>query len=154
MSKKITNIHNPPFKNEVKIRYHLDSNWAVMRKTPYVNDEIHGLERWWYESGSKAEESMWKDGKEQGLETYWYENGQKRHEEICRSDKQHGVATSWREDGKKESEAYFIRGQEYAKMEWNEEGSVLAALFSPPTLIGRPKPNTNTNPNPKSRKTK
>jgi len=32
-----------------------------MYETPYVNNKIHGLYKWWYNNGKKCEENLFKN---------------------------------------------------------------------------------------------
>ncbi len=94
-------------------------------KIPYVNGVKHGAETWWNEDGKKWLEEMWRDGKEHGTETGWNESGMKRWEVTWIHGKQHGVGSQRYESGQKEWEKYCIAGEEYARIEWDEEGNVI-----------------------------
>ncbi len=152
MSTKIDKSQNPHPQNRVEIKRY--SSGEIESKTPYVEDEkhgaetwwyaggtkergmiwrdgnLHGSERWWYERGDKAGEDMWRDGKEHGVKTGWSESGSKYWEQTWRGGNLHGVETVWYENGMKAKEIYYITITEYARIEWNKEGSVIIAKFS------------------------
>ncbi len=71
-----------------------------------------------------------------GPETWWYDNGKKEIETMWRNELKYGVRTWWYEGGRKKMEAYYTQGKECARLLWNEEGNVTAAVF----------PNPNQNP--------
>ncbi len=41
------------------------------------------------------------------------------------SGKKHGAMTWWWDDDKKRQEAYYIAGEDYARIEWRDNGSVI-----------------------------
>ena len=46
------------------------------REQHYVNGELHGMERSWYDNGQLSEvQQIWENGKRYGLERAWHRNG-------------------------------------------------------------------------------
>ncbi len=121
------------------------------------NDEEHGMETWWYKNAGKRKEvaRTWSDGwyesgtkeyqiREHGVQTWWYKDGTKQSETIFAAGELHGIHTRWHENGRKESERYHLNLQEYAAVEWDEEGNVTEIDFLTPTTktIVKPKKST------------
>ncbi len=113
------------------IRY---KNGKIKSKTPIVNDKIHGIVEWWYESGTKMWEAAWVAGKHHGKYTDWEDNEQKNWETTWRDGKEHGVETCWNPVGK-QKEVYRIHGEKYAQIGWDKEGNVTIANFPRSSII-------------------
>ncbi len=94
----------------------------------WVDGKQHGAMGWWREDGSKQWEETWVNGKKHGLETHWYEKS-----------------------GLKRSEEYFVNNALYARIEWDEKGTMAKVKFPPraPTTTTTTT-TTTTNLNPKT----
>ena len=99
---------NPLFKNEFN-----------------KDNEKHGIETWWYESGTKEYEINYKAGEKDGLETQWYENGQKQSEINYKDGKSEGLVKWWHDDGSKYVEVNFKNGERHGKRTFFDENGVV-----------------------------
>jgi antitoxin component YwqK of YwqJK toxin-antitoxin module len=112
----------------------------------YKGDNIHGLEREWYENGQKKVEVYWNDGlivtasswlpdgskcpltnikDGNGLSVTYHENGKKEWETHYRDGKQHGLNTQWLLNGQKWTEDNYKDGKRHGPFtRWDEEGKV------------------------------
>ena len=77
----------------------------------------------YFENGQKESESNYKDEELDGLETWWYENGQKKSGGTFKDGD--GLETWWYENGQKESEVTYKDGEIISEKWWNEDGSVM-----------------------------
>ncbi len=98
-------------------------------QTMFKGTKQHGLDSIWREDGSKWYEEMWRDGKEHGVSTNWNKDGRKSSQGIRTDGRKHGVSTGWWNDGTKKKEIYHIRGEVYARMEWDEGGNAIQVKF-------------------------
>ncbi len=101
----------------------------------------------WREDGTKWWTTLWKLDDRHAVETAWNDDGLKLSEIMWRDGEQHGVSTWWYESGGKWGEAHFFFGEEYARIEWNEKGTMAKVKFPPRDPI-------KTSPNPKDQSTK
>jgi len=60
-------------KVEWKNQYRPDGSVSV--ETPYVNGQIHGVQKWYYESGELLQETPFFDGQEHGLQKRYHKDG-------------------------------------------------------------------------------
>uniref|UniRef100_UPI0025A94644 toxin-antitoxin system YwqK family antitoxin n=1 Tax=Helicobacter bilis TaxID=37372 RepID=UPI0025A94644 len=68
---------------------------------PYKNDEIEGIEKWYYENGNLSREVPYKNNKREGIEKwYHYENGNLALEASVLNDILHGDIKLYTKDGK------------------------------------------------------
>ncbi len=148
MNKNTYNSLTPPSPNRIGKEYH--PNGKLLSKTHYVNGNKHGMDTVWCEYGTKRTETKWRDGKQHGLETWWRADGQKTREEMQKDGKWHGVWTHWYANDQKKYEAYYLRGEEKARINYDENNNVTAALFPPPTTSTT---TTSTNPKIQTHKT-
>ncbi len=114
------------------------------------NGKTHGMEEWWVEDGSKWREAMWRSGKRHGVETEWWDSGQKQGEKMWMDGKEHGLQAGWYESGDKAWEIYRSFGEEYASIEWDENGGVTKPNF-PHSDQQTPNPILTTEQNSKSK---
>ncbi len=105
MRKKINKTPNEPLKNGTEITRH--SNGSVRYKIPYVNGKRHGVQTLWYDDGRKWSQSWWNKGNNHGMYTYWSPLGVKQ------------------------IEAYYLHGQQPARIQWSARGYVV--LQDPPS---------------------
>ncbi len=94
------------------------------RKAMWRDGKKHGLMIMWHEGGHKRSEIIWRADKQQGTETWWDKSGNKSLEATRRNDKHHGIQTTWYENGDKQWEIYYIEGNEYATISWDERGVI------------------------------
>ena len=85
---------------------------------PVFDDKIHGLTRWWCDSGTLLEEILYIDGKRHGLEQHWYENGTLRAEIPYVDGKRHGLARAWYANGTLWMEIQHVDGKRHGIARW------------------------------------
>jgi|LakMenEpi03Aug12_release.lakeMendotaPanAssembly.Ray.scaffolds.fasta_scaffold806557_1 antitoxin component YwqK of YwqJK toxin-antitoxin module len=99
-----------PIKTSCKIEHYNSKNVLVERYT-----EIDGLRdgkyEKWYDSGVKALERNYKNGKKEGLEQRWYENGQQLSGSYYKDGKRDGICRSWCQNGELFDEFPFKDGK-------------------------------------------
>ncbi len=117
-----------------KIKTTRYDNGEVMSKTPYARGKKHGLRIEWYDSGKKGREEMWKEDKIHGMTRCWWQNGSKWQERTWGNGQEHGLRIEWYENGQKREEIYHLRGEEYARISWDEEGNITEINFPNSTL--------------------
>jgi antitoxin component YwqK of YwqJK toxin-antitoxin module len=71
-----------------------------------------GLETWWYESGKKKSEVLFKNGKEEGVYKEWHESRRKKSRRHYKNGKENGIRKEWDDNGKLILEGKFIDGVE------------------------------------------
>jgi antitoxin component YwqK of YwqJK toxin-antitoxin module len=80
-------------------RGHYD-NGQIMFETPWVNDQKHGIARYWHENGQLWWEIPYVNGQEHGIQKRWHSNGQLEYEIPWVNGQQHGIEKFWKEDSK------------------------------------------------------
>ncbi len=123
-------MNNPStksIKSTVKTKYH--PNGIIESKTSYVKRINHGVDIGWYSNGQKWYEQIHKQSKKYGSQKWWHVTGAKMWEETCVEGESHGVAREGDEYGNKLVEVYYLQGREYARIDWDEEGSVIKSDF-------------------------
>lgn len=100
-------------------------NW----QTSFKGRQKHGLNIIWRKDGSRWLEEMYKDDKQHGHETRWYRGGMKHYITIWGDNQKHGVETEWHTDGNKNVEIYYVQGNKYAQIYWDEKGNVTETNF-------------------------
>lgn len=76
-------------------------------KQTWKDDQLNGLQQWWYSNGQIQMERTWKDGKRDKLEQWWDYNGQKIIEQTWKN----GL-----ED--KSKRRRWVRGENGPLVEW------------------------------------
>lgn len=85
-------------------------NGAREAEVTFVHGLRHGLEREWYDDGTKKRERSWANGKRHGPSRAWYPNGQLEAEGSFLNDNLHGLDVGWNEDGTKKCEHTYRNG--------------------------------------------
>jgi len=57
----------------MRLRY---ANDQLHRETPYLNQQEHGVEKWYYEDGQLSSETRWVNGKRHGVDKMYCIDGQ------------------------------------------------------------------------------
>ena len=95
----------------------------------YVNGEVDGLHRSWYENGQLKLERNYTDGELNGLLKVWYENGQLKIEMNYKDDKFDGLTKTWYENGQLEFERNYTDGELNGLLKWwNENGQLISKV--------------------------
>jgi hypothetical protein len=88
----------------------------------YVN---HGQAVAWYETGQKAGEMAFHDGRPQGEQRLWHENGKKKLTGRWEDGQAVGQWTEWYENGQMMSEGSFVDGQKHGVWRFfNDDGGL------------------------------
>ncbi len=119
---------------EYKIDIKRYTNGRIEYKTIYANNIKHGVQTAKRRGGTKAWDVTWVKGNMRGMETWWWESGQKSWAVARVDNKMHGVETEWYKNGRKKKEVYFLLNAKYARLEWNEKGTLLKIDFPNPGI--------------------
>jgi antitoxin component YwqK of YwqJK toxin-antitoxin module len=60
---------------EVKWKREYHSNGQLNWETPYVNEQVHGIQRYWHFNGQLAWETSWVNNQRHGVARFWYSEG-------------------------------------------------------------------------------
>ncbi len=85
-------------------------NGQMRLRTSYLHGKEHGVHTEWYPSGKKKEEVAWVDGRGQGTFMAWYETGQPKERSDNRDGKYVGRRTQWFSNGAVRSELDYDNG--------------------------------------------
>lgn len=95
----------------------------------------------WYESGSKAAETEYKNNKENGLWRVWYENGNLKEEINYKTGKINGTSRNWNEDGELTGECNYKDGLEdgrcYEKYTMNPQIFIYDGIYKNGIKVGK-----------------
>jgi hypothetical protein len=92
--------------------------------TPDGDYVKHGRAVAWYESGQKAGEMFFEQGKPHGTQLVWHENGRKKARGLWQSGLASGKWTEWDDTGRVISEGQMVSGQKHgAWYEWDADAN-------------------------------
>jgi len=103
--------------------YYCDGD-KLLRVFPYINGEVNGVAKWYYESGGLLCETLFKDGKENGLSKKYAETGELTDENMYAKGMQNGISRSYYFDGELFSEATYINDSKVFEKTYYKNGKV------------------------------
>ncbi|MEK6647576.1 MAG: toxin-antitoxin system YwqK family antitoxin [Candidatus Firestonebacteria bacterium] len=107
------------FSEPKKIRYEVS----------YVDWQLHGIEKGWYENEQQEYEITYSYGIKQGIEKQWYKNGFPKYEVSWLGHIKHGLERKWYENGQIEFELSYNKGVFHGiNKKWYENGNQKSEL--------------------------
>ncbi|MCB1308771.1 MAG: hypothetical protein KDK30_11350 [Leptospiraceae bacterium] len=99
---------------------------AGWRETPYVQGEIHGVEKEFYADGRLAQERPYEHNRKEGVHRGWYPSGKMRFYYEFENGQHHGEAYSWHENGHLYEYARYEHGYQVGQKTWRSDGKIFA----------------------------
>jgi hypothetical protein len=107
----------------------------VIRKTPYRNGLMNGMEEEFYENGQIAARREYSEDKKVGIHETWYSDGKRRAHYEYSNNQYDGEVWEWYNSGALAIYARFEKGRSLGKKFWREDGKIYMNYVFPK---GRP----------------
>jgi antitoxin component YwqK of YwqJK toxin-antitoxin module len=96
----------------------------IIRKTPYRNGLIQGVEREYYSNGQLAAEREYHQGAKVGVHRSWFEDGKRRSHVEYANNQYHGETWEWHHSGALATYARFEKDRCLGKKMWRADGAI------------------------------